>query len=87
MSPTELDRILREKLGHDSHVTGEIVRAASGVCLTARTGTEGAESVTGSEADLEGFVRQLSEKPYGLTQPYHHGWYVAKAELARQMRS
>jgi tetratricopeptide (TPR) repeat protein len=77
VSLTELDDFLREKLGHDTHVTGEIVRTASGVSLTARTGMEGAESVTGSEAELDGLVRQLSEKVYRLTQPYRYGIYLA----------
>src|ERR1019366_2376359 len=77
ISVTELDDFLREKLGHDTHITGEIVRTASGVSLTARTGVEGAESVTGSEADLGGRVRQLSEKVYRLTQPYRYAIYLA----------
>ena len=77
ISVTELDKFLREKLGHDTHVTGEIVRTASGVSLTARTGVEGAESVAGSEADLDGLVRQLSEKVYRLTQPYRYAIYLA----------
>jgi tetratricopeptide (TPR) repeat protein len=77
ISVTELDDFLREKLGHDTHVTGEIVRTASGVSLTARTGVEGAESATGSEAELDGLVRQLSEKVYRLTQPYRYAIYLA----------
>ena len=77
ISVTELDDFLREKLGHDTHITGEIVRTATGVSLTARTGVEGAESVTGSEADLDGLVRQLSEKVYRLTQPYRYAIYLA----------
>ena len=44
ISLTELDDFLREKLGHDTHITGEIVRTASGVSLTARAGVDGAEA-------------------------------------------
>ncbi len=77
VSLTELDDFLREKLGHDTHITGEIVRTATGVSLTARTGGEGAETVTGSEADLDGLVRQLSENIYRLTQPFRYGIYLA----------
>jgi len=76
VSLTELDNFLREKLGHDIHITGEVVRTATGVSLTARTGGEGAESVTGSEADFDGLVRQLSESVYGLTQPFRYGMYL-----------
>jgi tetratricopeptide (TPR) repeat protein len=77
ISLTELDDFLHEKLGHDIHVTGEIVHTASGVGLTARTNWEGAQSVTGSEAELDGLVRELSENVYRLTQPYRYGVYLA----------
>jgi tetratricopeptide (TPR) repeat protein len=77
VSLTALDDFLREKLGHDTHITGEIVRTVSGVSLTARTGVEGAESVIGSEADLDGLVQKLSEAVYRLTQPYRYAVYLA----------
>ena len=77
VSLTELDDFLREKLGHDTYITGEIVRTATGVSLTARTSGEGAESVTGSEADLDGLVQKLGENVYRLTQPYRYGGYLA----------
>ncbi len=77
VSLTELDNFLREKLGRETHITGEIVRTATGVSLTARTGGEGAESVIGSEADLDRLVQQLSESVYRFTQPYRSGTYLA----------
>jgi hypothetical protein len=77
VSLTELDDFLREKLGHDTYITGEIVRTAIGVSLTARTSGEGAESTTGSEADLDRLVQKLSENVYRLTQPYRYGGYLA----------
>ena len=77
VSLTEVDDFLRQKLGHDTHITGEIVRTASGVSLTARTSGSGAESVAGSEADLDGLVQQLSEAVYRSTQPYRYGFYLA----------
>jgi hypothetical protein len=78
ISLTELDDFLRAKLGHDTHISGEIVRTASGVSLTARTGLQGAEGVSGSDADLDGLVRQLSERVYRLAQPYRYGMYLAQ---------
>ena len=78
VSLTELDDFLREKLGHDTHITGEIVRTASGLSLTARAGGDAAQSVSGSEADLDRLVQQLSENVYRLTEPFRYGIYAAE---------
>jgi tetratricopeptide (TPR) repeat protein len=78
VSLTELDDFLREKLGHDTHITGEIVRTASGLSLTARAGGDAAQSVSGSDADLDRLVQQLSENVYRLTEPFRYGLYVAE---------
>ena len=77
VSLTELDNYLREKLGHDTHVTGDVVRTASGLSLTARAGLNGADSVAGPEADIDGLVQRLAESVYGMTQPYRYGVYLA----------
>ncbi|MBV9550256.1 MAG: hypothetical protein JO256_11355 [Alphaproteobacteria bacterium] len=76
LSLGQLDSFLREKLGHDTHVRGEIVRMANGLELTARAGTDGAESVSGAEADLDGLVQKLSEAIYKLTQPYRYAVWL-----------
>jgi len=68
----ELENFLREKLGHDNHITGEIVRTASGFSLIARAGGSGAVSVAGSEADLNGLAAKSAEAIYRLTQPYRY---------------
>ncbi len=77
ISFTELNDFLREKLGHDTHITGEIVRTASGVSLTARAGGAGAQSATGSEADLDALMQKSAESIYRLTQPFRYGMYLA----------
>ena len=77
VSMGELDNFLREKLGHDTHITGEIVRTASGLSLIVRAGRSGAESVTGSEADVTGLVAKSAEAIYRLTQPYRYAHLLA----------
>ncbi len=77
VSLNELDHFLREKLGHDIRITGEIIRTASGVSLTARVGPEGGESVTGLEADFDRLVQKSAEGVYRLTQGYRYGMYLA----------
>jgi tetratricopeptide (TPR) repeat protein len=77
MSLTELDNFLRQKLGNDTHVTGEVVRNANGVSLTARAGATATDSVTGLDTDLDPLVHQLAESVYRMTQPYRYGVYLA----------
>jgi tetratricopeptide (TPR) repeat protein len=72
VSLTELDQFLREKLGRDTHVTGELVRTPSGLTLTARAGLNGADSVAGPDTDLDGLVQRLAESVYKMTQPYRY---------------
>ena len=73
----ELDAFLRQKLGNDTHVTGEVVRTASGVSLTARAGVNVADSVTGPQEDMDGLVQRLAESVYRMTQPYRYSVYLA----------
>ena len=54
------------------------MRTASGLSLTARAGGDAAQSVSGSEADLDRLVQQLSENVYRLTEPFRYGIYAAE---------
>ncbi len=76
----ELDNWLRQKLGHDTRVSGEIVRTATGVSITARAGDAGAETVNGSDADLDVLVKSVAEAIYRLTQPYRYAAYLLRHE-------
>ena len=78
VSLTELDNFLREKLGHDTRISGEIVRTPSGLSITARAGGDGAESIKGSDADLDTLVQLSGESIYGMTQPYRYAIYLTE---------
>ena len=75
--PKELDSWLRAKLGHETSLTGEVVRIGGGLTLTART-AEGAVSVKGSEADMDALTARLAESIYRLTQPYRYAIYLMR---------
>jgi hypothetical protein len=77
VSLAELDNFLREKLGHDTHVRGEILRTATGLSLTVRAGVDGADSVAGSEAELDALIQRSAESVYRLTQPYRYAFYLS----------
>jgi tetratricopeptide (TPR) repeat protein len=76
ISLNELDDWLRAKLGHDSRVSGEVIRSEDGLSLTART-AEGSETVAGAEKDLTALVGELAERVYRATQPFRYGMYLA----------
>ena len=80
VSLSELDGWLREKLGHETRLTGEIVRTKDGVTLTARVGEDGAESVSGPDADIDALVGRLAEAIYRLTQPYRYAAWIYRHE-------
>ena len=84
MSLSELDQWLRERLGNDTHVTGEIVRTATGVTITARSGDDGAETVSGPDTDTDAMVGKLAEAIYRLTQPYRYGAYLLRHGTSRR---
>ncbi len=76
ISLNELDNFLRAKLGHDIHVSGEIVRKASGLALSARAGDASTSSITGQEEDMDALVQQLAEQVYRITQPFRYGMFL-----------
>jgi tetratricopeptide (TPR) repeat protein len=76
VSLSEVDRFLREKLGHDVHITGAAVHTSKGLKLTVRAGELGNASVEGSESDLEPLQQRLAEAVFGITQPYRFGVYL-----------
>ncbi len=80
VSLEELDSWLRAKLGHETSLSGEVVRTPSGVMLTARAGNEGAVSVSGPEADMPQLTGKLAEAVYRLTQPYRYAIYLMRHE-------
>jgi tetratricopeptide (TPR) repeat protein len=72
----ELDRFLREKLGHDVHIGGEMVQTDMGVALTARVGTNGSATVAGAETAVDMLLQKLAEQVYRVTQPYRYGIWL-----------
>src|ERR1700761_4499950 len=74
----QLESFLREKLGHDTHVSGEIVRTQSGLSLTVRAGADGSAAITGADTDTDALLQKLAESVYRITQPYRYGIYLGR---------
>ena len=72
----EVQRFLKEWLGHDTHISGEIYRTATGIAVTARAGAETGATFTGAENDLDALMQKAAEHVYGITQPYRYANYL-----------
>ena len=72
----ELNRWLRQWLGHETRITGEVVRTATGVSVTARAGAEAGQTFAGADADMGDLVGKAAEAVYASTQPYRYAVYL-----------
>jgi hypothetical protein len=72
----ELRRFLREWLGHDTHISGEVWRTDSGIAISARPGGDGGATFAGPESELDGLVQKAAEHVYAQTQPFRYGNYL-----------
>ena len=73
----ELNRWLREWLGHETRISGEGVRSPAGVSVTARAGDEPGKTVAGAEGDIDDLVSKAAEALYAQTQPYRYAVFLA----------
>jgi tetratricopeptide (TPR) repeat protein len=78
VSISELERYLREKLGHPTHITGEIVHDENSLTITARAGALGSGTVGGAETNVDALIGKLAESVYGITEPYRYGAWLAE---------
>jgi len=70
VSLNQVDQWLRQKLGHERQVTGEVsVNADGTVSLVAREGGHVLPAQAGPEADLAKMTTKLAEAIYGREQP------------------
>jgi tetratricopeptide (TPR) repeat protein len=72
----ELNRWLREWLGHETRITGEVVRTATGVTVTARAGGTSGRTFPGAEVDMDALIGRAAEAVYANTQPYRYAVYL-----------
>ena len=84
VSLSEVEGYLREKLGHDTHITGDVVRTGANISVTARAGIDAAKSFSGSESDADALLQNAAEAIYASTQPYRYGIYLLQHGKAQE---
>jgi tetratricopeptide (TPR) repeat protein len=70
----ELDRYLREWLGHETPVVGDLVHTPKGLAFTIRYGAEPGSTVEGSSLDT--LIGQAAERLYAASRPLRYADYL-----------
>ena len=76
LSLIEISKWLRDRFGHASHITGEVIRTSMGIGLTARFSDATPASFTGSEGDFDELARKSAEAVYRTSQPYRFAQFL-----------
>ncbi|HYE41906.1 MAG TPA: hypothetical protein VEA15_00805, partial [Caulobacteraceae bacterium] len=65
----ELQAFLRQWLGEETRISGEVVRTADGIAVTARAGAVAGHTFRGTEEQLDALIAKSALTVYGATQP------------------
>ena len=76
ISVGEAYRFLTEWLGHETHISGEVYRTASGIAVTARSGGDSGATFAGAETELDALEQKAAENIYGSSQPHRFNAYL-----------
>jgi hypothetical protein len=66
----EFERLLKAKLGHASHLTGEVFHTGADIAVTARLGDQPPQTFTGPPGELDALTQKAAEAVYRTSQPY-----------------
>ena len=77
VSLAQMNAWLRETLGRQSHVSGEVMASPPGsLTLVARSGSHGLPPLTGQEAEMATLIQRTAEAVYAREQPRSYGLYL-----------
>lgn len=74
----ELLKLLHGWLGHETHISGDVVRLGTSLTVTSRVGETAGRSFTGDPTKLDDLIKQAAETVYAKTQPYRYGVYLSR---------
>ena len=72
----DIRRALRQWLGNDTHIGGDVFRVGSQIGLTVRTDKGPSATFEGTETELDVLAQQAAEDVYANTSPYLYGIYL-----------
>jgi tetratricopeptide (TPR) repeat protein len=78
VSISDLSRFLRQWLGNQTRISGEVFRTQTGLTITARVGANAGDRFSGTDTDLDRLLQQSAEAIYRRTQPYRLAAYLVQ---------
>ncbi|HEY3814840.1 MAG TPA: tetratricopeptide repeat protein [Caulobacteraceae bacterium] len=76
----EIDRVLKERLGHDLHIDGALVETVDGgLALTVRGDGILPKTFTGAATDLDKLMSRAGEYVYGQSEPALYSVYLVNS--------
>jgi len=76
----ELERLLRDRFGHDLHIGGDLVQKADGgLALTVRGDQIAARTFSGGPDGFDSLAASAAEYIYGQAQPVRYGQFLMDA--------
>jgi tetratricopeptide (TPR) repeat protein len=76
ISVFELSRFLRQSLGRETSMSGELYRTPTGIALTVRVGAGVGTTFEGREQDIDALLSRAAQSLLAQTQPYRYVWML-----------
>ena len=73
-----VSKYFRDRFGHANRITGEVIRTAAGIAITARFGDATPTTFTGAENDFDALAGKAAEAVYRTSQPYRYAQYLSE---------
>ena len=77
LSLGEFRKLLRDRFGHVNHISGEVIRTATAIAVTARFGDTPPATFTGQEGDYDELAGKAAEAVYRTSQPYRFAQFLS----------
>lgn len=74
----DLQAALRQSLGHETQVSGEVYRTPAGAVLAVRLAGHPAFQAAGDERNLDGLAGEVAEQILKATQPYRYSVWLGQ---------
>jgi tetratricopeptide (TPR) repeat protein len=76
----EFNRYLRQVLGHETHITGEVWRDGDGVAVVARAGSDEGTVFKGKDGEFDALLQKAALSVFEKTQPYRAAVYYSRTD-------
>jgi tetratricopeptide (TPR) repeat protein len=72
-----VSKYLRDRFGHPDRISGEVIRTASGIAVTARFDDVPPATFSGPEGDFDELAGKAAEAVYRTSQPYRFAQFLS----------